>query len=613
MRVWILCLPWLLCLPMGAAAIDSLVVGSGGRGLPWEDVVETTVFMGVEADSVWTWPVRRGDDVAALALGRGGRIGVGQIIIGFSGPQLVLADAPGLERWIDADAETAWGPDENQEIGRGVDVYVDLGGSFWIDRVRLAPRLDSEHRSLILGSFRLSTHPGGLEADILALDYKTVASFSETFPNREPVIELRFSPRLVRYLRLSSEENEAWELADFQVFAAGGVAAAELVSRPLFVRGAFPVWGRVFGDGTGVEDLSLRLQTRTGPDDEPLHYFIVIGDELERVSQDEYRRVGLQRPELGSIVIEPGPIVPNPEWSPWQTVSDGLVLSPGPRRYMQFRLGMSEPGTRLRRLTLEYISQPIVDEVQAEISPLQVAPGEETVFTLSMEVHLDVERGDTGLRFIEVLTPAAISGVDSVWVDDLPVVFSAKPLAGGGFSVDLWRRVLQEGSFVQVRFRARVFRDGTQFLVRALDLRAEAGGLESVYQSAREGDVDPLSLGGQLTVRLEAGRQPVVDLVRPLNDVFTPNGDGINDVFEVEFNLLKLVRAAPVRLEVFALDGAAVFSGEVLPESSGAFTRIWDGRGAGGAVAPPGIYLFRVWAETDGGAETAIGVVRLAY
>lgn len=609
----LLALILLLC-PGAVPAIDSLVVGTGGRAVPWDEIVESAAYVGVAPDSVWTWPTARGEELAARALGRGGRIRLKQTIEGFSGPEDVLAEVAGLERWIDGAAETAWGPDENLEVPRSLEAYIDLGGAFWVSRVRLAPRLDSGNRDRVLGAFRLES-AGGTEPPgaMLDLRYERLASFSAAFPNRESEVDLRFAPRLVRYLRLVSEEDESWELAELEVFASGGVAPAELVSRPLFVRGAFPVWGQVLADGQDVTDLPLRVQTRTGPDEEPLHYFALIGDETERVSAEEYRNIGLQRPEFGSIVVEQGPVLPNPEWSAWQTVSDGRVLSPGPRRYMQFRLGTAEAGTRVRRLTFEYISQPIVDELVAEINPLAVEPGVETVFTLSVEVRLDPGRGDTGLRFLEVQTPAAVSGVDSVWVDDRPAVFGVRPLEGGGFVVDLWRRVLQEGSFVQVRFRARVFRDGTLFALRALDLRPEAGGLEAVYQSAREGDVDPLLLGGQLAVRLSGGRRPVVDLVRPLAGVFTPNGDGINDVFEVEFNLLKLVRSVPVRLEVFDLAGRRVFADQVDPVGSGAFVRVWDGRADGGALVPAGAYLYRVRATTDGGERSVAGAVRVVY
>ena len=59
-----------------------------------------------------------------------------------------------------------------------------------------------------------------------------------------------------------------------------------------------------------------------------------------------------------------------------------------------------------------------------------------------------------------------------------------------GFTVDIWKRIAQAGTFIQVEFTASVFRDGTPFEVRALDIRAEESEIESVYQTARPGDVD---------------------------------------------------------------------------------------------------------------------------
>lgn len=596
------------------SALDSLVIGRGSVSLPWTAVSETAEFIDVAGDSVWLWPAERGQDLVPGALARGGRIGVKQTILGFSGPEEVLAEVPGLERWIDGEPLSAWGPDDNAEIDRQIDVYIDLGGTFRVDGVRLGPRLDRQNVGKLLGAFTLGTNEGtGPPAEMLAQRYRTAVSFSAAFPNRQPLVEARFTPRDVRYLRLSVAEDEAWELADIAVFGTGSVRGGQLVSIPIFVRGGFPVWGRVRADGAELETRSLSLQTRTGPDDEPLHYFVVAGDEVTRVSAAEYRAVGLQRPELGTVQIEPGPILPNPAWSPWQTVTDGQVLSPGPRRYMQFRLGLAAAGTRIERLVFEYITRPILDDLAAEIRPVEAEAGVETDFTLSMLVRLDELRGDTGLRYLEVQTPAEVTGVRAVRVDDQEAVYSAVYPQAGGFVVDLWQRVLQEGSFVEVDFGARVFRDGTLFRVRALDLRPELDGIEVVYQSGRPEDVEPLTPGGTLAVRLRGAGDRVVDLARPRTGVLTPNGDGVNDRFELAFNLLKLVQPAAVGFEVWDLGGRRVYEGAVRLEASGAHTRVWDGRDGRGQLVGPGLYFFRVRAQTDRGTEEETGTLRVAY
>ncbi|MBM3277097.1 MAG: discoidin domain-containing protein [Candidatus Handelsmanbacteria bacterium] len=430
-----------------------------------------------------------------------------------------LVDKAGLGAWIDGDPNTAWSPEEDNELTRHAEIYLDLGATFRVNRVRFYPRLDGEHRGLVLGSFELATSDAALSLHALISEYRSLLSFSETFPNRQSVVDQPFPTRDVRYLRLRSHEKEQWEIAGFEVYSEGSLPSGEFVSIPLFVRGGSPVWGQVRLNGQDLGQVPVTLQTRTGPDEEPLLYYIRRADELERVPKLDYDNVALRRyTTIGVVEEEQGPIVPNPGWSPWQTVSDGLVLSPGPQRYLQFRLLFSEPGLALRDLIFEYVRRPLASSLKGEISPLEVAPGVPTRFTLSLEMQFDKSRRDTGVRYLQVLTPAVVSQVERVLIDDEEVVFSAEPQPGEGFTVDLWERVVQAGSFVQLVFRAAVFRDGTPFLVRAADLRPEEGGLETVDQTVREVDVDPFSVGGQLVMRF---RSPSAELVRVL-------GPGLN-------------------------------------------------------------------------------------
>ena len=85
----------------------------------------------------------------------------------------------------------------------------------------------------------------------------------------------------------------------------------------------------------------------------------------------------------------------------------------------------------------------------------------------------------------------------------------------------------------------------------------------TVHQSAREEDVDPLSLGGSdlvlIRIASEEGRLPLLQSVSPSSPIISPNGDGINDRFELHsYALLKLTDAAPSCLNIYALDGRLV-------------------------------------------------------
>jgi hypothetical protein len=596
-------------------ALDTLAVGMGTGALSrWRDIAESSSFLNVGWDSVWVWDTAPHINLAAGALGRKGfaralikQVNSAGIVVN------ILDDRPGLSAWIDGDPATAWGPDEDGELSRQAEIILDLGAVFRANRIRLYPRLDSQHSNLVLGNFEVGASEGG-GGVIWELNYQKIAGFSAAFPNRQPIVDLSFSSRELRYVRLHSGETEPWELAELEVYSDGTVPVGEFVSVPLFVRGGYPIWGRVLANDRDASASPFIIQTRTGPDPEPLQYFLKRGDDLEKVSRKAWLELDSREP--GSLAFikeaEQGPVLSNPRWSPWQTVTDGAVTSPGPQRYLQFRVLLSEPGTSLRTLAFEYVGQPLAEILKAEIDPAEAEPGQEIQFTLSLEVQLNKGRGDTGVRHLQVLTPARVSRVEQVLVDDEEVVYSAT-YQPEGFSVDLWQRVVQPGSFVQVVFRAAVFRDGTPFQVRALDRRPTEEGVEEVYQNAREADVDPLSLGGSLVVRLRSARTALVNAVKPLTLAFTPNGDGINDFFEVSYNLLKLLRPAPISFAIFDLSGRQVRQGYAGEAGSGQYLQVWDGRDDLGRRVPPGIYLYQIEVKADAGTERRQGVVQVAY
>lgn len=601
----------LSALAVPTQALDTLRVGRAAAPHTWDEIAESARFAAVSKDSLWTWSAERGDNLAASLYEREGLVATKVLVSTFSGFVEAVSEREGLENWVDGDASTAWGPDQDAEVGRRGTLYMDLGATFRVDRIRFYPRLDHEHRGLLLGSFEIAGNDGQ-QGSLLDSPYRAIPGlvFSTFSPNRQPVVDVSFPRRDIRFIRLTSQTGEAWELAEFEVYAEGTAPAAEFVSAPLFIRGSYPIWGRMLYEGGELADLPITVQTRTGPDEEPLHYFLQRGDELDQVSSADYFNFN-PLDFSGAAEISLGPIRPNPEWSPWQTVTEGLVRSPAPRRYIQFRVEMGEPGTRIENLLIEYVQQPLADELIGEISPLVVAAGQETEFTLSLQAQFDNGRGDTGFRYLQVHTPASIGRVLAVRVDDEEALFTAA-YDDDGFTIDIWQRVLQSGSFVQVDFTATVLRDGTPFELRALDLRPEAGQVEPVYQTAQPGDIDPFSPGGELQVRLRPEDRALIDALAARTTAISPNGDGINDAFELSYNLLKLTRPAPVSFQIFDLSGQLVAQGQSR-EQNGRFARIWRGVDASGRRVAPGLYLYQIKVEADIGEVNRLGVINVAY
>ncbi len=597
------------------AATERLVVGSGG--IAWNEVQDSTAFLVVTLDSIYLPAVRPGENLAAGALARGGRI------FAVVGPDTggVPPDSvfhPQLAWMIDGDASTAYDPDE-VGIPRSTPVLIDLGGTFTIDRVRVFPRLDSQHRDLFPQAFDLEIAAPSLPLrfffEYLNQRFSPLTRATRTLPNERSIIDwpgLRqvTGERVARYLSWKTPEDFPWEVAELEVYAAGSSPSGDFVSLPMVGTGT-SVWGRVLIDGGSPEGLPVIIQTRTGPDDEPRHYFVDVGPLRRQVTRAVWENIE-KIPDSAGLQ---GPVTPNPAWSSWQTVVGGVVLSPGPNRFIQFRLQLLNPGTSVSTLVFEYATRPIADKLLAEIDPRVVDPGEETAFTLALEMRSVREeyRTDTGFRFLEVATAAEIIGVDSVFVDDVPVVFTHER-TDTGFRLDLWRRVYLDGSFVSVHFRGRVFADATRFDVRLTDLRFSPDAPpEEVNQYAAEGDADPFTVGAELEVRLsDHENTSIVADPTPSTIVITPNGDGVNDVFTLPFALFKLTREAPVFVEVFDLSGAPVRRG-LTHSSSGRFVRVWDGTRPSGDFVEPGVYIYRIRVDADARTVEHFGVVHVVY
>ena len=369
------------------------------------------------------------------------------------------------------------------------------------------------------------------------------------------------------------------------------------------------MWGRLRHEGGApLEELPIVVQTRTGPDDEPEHYFITQEPEEIRVN----RAVWENAPEFPGI--GQGPVVSNPDWSGWETVTGGVVRSPSPNRFLQFQVRFLQPGVKLERLVFEYSSPPVAGEIYAEISPPLVDAGVETAFVAIMQTRRLAGRSDTGFRLVEVLTSAGIAGIDSVKVDDEHALYTLRLDPGRGFAVNLWQRVLKDGSLVHIFFRGKVFVDGTRFEVRAVEQRhfLDEAPYET-FQYAREADVDPVLPGAGLTVRLSASNAALIADVESAQRVLTPNNDGVNDLFAVAYSLLKLTRPAAVFFRIYDLGGGLVRRGYAGEDQSGRFAQVWDGRDDWGRLVAPGMYLYHLQVAADVGTTRYSGIVNVAY
>ena len=613
-QIYLACLALFCLLPGSVVALDSLMIGGGVDRRNWRNVRASAELVTVRADSIFKWDVAANMNLSPGLAERGGGL-TGRFALDDS--TLTRTRITGLDRLVDGDAGTAFNPDDLPEVPRLLRVVVDLGGTFSVDRIRLFPRLDQHHRLFFPQLFRISTHDGtqvevpmGADPD----DVRTYIPIGQlnfgTFnPNQQPLVEEVFTSRDVRYIRLDIQGGLPWEVAELEVYSDGKLPLGQYTTQPLAATTQLPIWGRVFYDGGSIEQLPIILQTRTGPDRNPIQYFrrTGVGDDLEEVGQSIYNAI----PEE-----ERGPVRNNPDWSGWRAVSDGLVRSPSLMRFIQVRIFFPEPGTTIRRLGVEFSRPPVVHELTAEVDPRLVDPGVEERFTLSVLAHLVTsrvkDRSSTGFRRLQVMTDARIATVEEVRVDDRPVVYSVRSQPGEGFTINFGRRISQDGSFIQVVFRAAVFRDGTRMEVRALDNRVVDRRLEEVYQVALERDIDSVSVGGDLIVRLREGAPGERLLANLTNSapVMTPNGDGVHDSWSLEYDLLKLTQPAFVRVGVYDIGGRRLRLLYESRDGNGRYSHNWDGTDDRGGNRTSGHLYLSGGSGRRSGQENPTGIAR---
>ena len=622
MRALFLLAIWSWALPL--SAIEKLVIGPGG--IPWTVAADSTGKVSVAADSIWTWPVAPGQNIARQVLARGGEVFA--IVVGegaFGQTTRTFAAPIGIEKIIDGDSGTAFNPDD-ADLARQVELYINLGGHFGVEQIRFFPRLDVEHRDSYLQVFQLGHNrqdPASFNfaSDVAIVPYSLLVNNHVNAPNDQSIVQWPLpnqpsDPKEMRHVRIRTLSERFWELAEIEIIADGTVAPAEFISRPLAVPGGAPVWGRLQINGRDASEFPVVVQTRTGPDPDPIHYFLNLtkSKTLRLVTRQGWENiVTLSDVERGEA--EQGPVLPNPLWSAWETVTDGLILSPSPLEYMQFRVAWTDPGVKIETMSFEHTNWPVAEVLAAEINPTEVDAGSETEFVLSLQVQrlTDTNIPASGFRHLQIFTPAEITGVDRVLVKDIEALFKVRQDPGRGFQIELWDRIDPGASFIEVFFRGRVFADGTLFRVQALDQRATPTEEETIYQFARPGDVDPLTPSASLAVRLSSRNDPLLDDLKSTTRIFTPNSDGLNDFLLVSYNLLRLTQPAPVFFEIYDLTGRRVRQGLASADQSGRFARIWDGRDQAGFTVEPGLYLYQVQVDADAATFQRQGVVSVVY
>ena len=436
--------------------------------------------------------------------------------------------------------------------------------------------------------------------------------------NTSPVIELEIPPQPVRFLYFEAPENTRgiWEIAEFEIYGEGPTPLASYISNVIDLGGRASL-GRLSWSAQVDSDAVVDLRMRCGDDPDPHAYWrhTYRGDERSRydgqgkpLDLQTYNK--LEKSERAGITHD------TENWENWSMPFDigeqaEDMVCEKPRQFVQFKIDFTstlQASGQLDYLQFTASLPPMATQILAEITPTRAPAGEITRFTYRLLPRLEVE--DLGFDRIAIRTPVRPQSIEAVRRDGQDVAFEIERLDENGFELQI-PRVDQQATndLIEVVFHAEVFKFGTVFSGWVFDSTRP----HEVRQAVTAGNADPLVDSNTLSVELAVIRPQTINAMRLQPAAFTPNGDGINDELQIEFDLLNLVGAVSVTVDLYDLSGrklGRVFDGVA---ASGRFVAVWDGRDEAGHLLAPGLYIMRLAIDADQGLATAARVVSLAY
>ena len=166
---------------------------------------------------------------------------------------------------------------------------------------------------------------------------------------------------------------------------------------------------------------------------------------------------------------------------------------------------------------------------------------------------------------------------------------------------------IRTDAIIEIDFAATVFQNNTRFRT----FLERDGNSETTRQQVDPGDAINSLEGTGDSVSLPVGDALLSGLQLP--SVFTPNGDGINDVLVIDFDVLKIIDPRPIDATVYDLKCRPVRALRDAPGLAGHYQLSWDGRSDSGALLAPGLYIVHLRVEGDSTTRTIARVVALSY
>jgi len=167
------------------------------------------------------------------------------------------------------------------------------------------------------------------------------------------------------------------------------------------------------------------------------------------------------------------------------------------------------------------------------------------------------------------------------------------------------------GESLEIVFTSKLFRGAKQFTSSVWNdqLGTQA---TIIPQPTKPGDATAEVATNDVNVVVEKIDQPLSP-IRLATRIFTPNGDGVNDLLQLSFDLFLLLEQTQVQVDILDLSGRQVAVVGPLSQTAGTAQLTWDGKDAEGKRVPPGIYLYRLKVGGASATTEQTGTLSVVY
>lgn len=541
----------------------------------------------------------------------------------------------------------------------GTQLILDLGARFGVNRLRFFPRNTvfpspgTPFQNDFLKNFEVEINDGLVLTSSGNPIWETYTVLNN---NSDPITQVPIEPpRYIRFIRLRATSAIPFELEKLQVFGEGFFPTARYIS-PIIDMGSPANWGliRTLQQQVGAADRAdMQLRTRSGHDPSPLAYTrkqVGLQDAPEiplsasNLGEPLLRREYLKLPERGrqGDDWERGSVRDDlANWSPWtspypleELAAGTQILSPGPSRYFQFRVEFQsqhlEASHIIEQIGLEFSAPPLADALIGEIFPREVPAAADVPFAYAVRAVMESDHAQ-GFNSFEVFTPSRVSRVERIEVMDAsgqPVLDHAFAVTDGVTTegevaitaIDDQRFAVrfpvinQHDAVLKIHFVSRVLAFSTRFGGRALLLAEDA------FQGITPGDAAFLAEGdvptesGTTVLSRAVNQGSLIGRFALGSKVLTPNGDGVNDVLDMRFEVLAVIGKARIAIDLWDLGSRRVRRLFDAEGQNGVYDAVhWDGTDERGQRVAPGIYLVRLEVAGDARSGQTVRPICVAY